>query len=156
MDRPLEWGKKIIAAVSPRNRTDNSPRAEPVQSPSAEQTSSSHKEPSPRTPEDCTILATLAVEIDQLYRTSKEIIKQERVEKAYIKALACFVKTYTYEESNKNIDLQLKKLQALYLQLESEKRQQNPSYVMSGQTLELMDKVHDLLKRYVTKEGPHE
>lgn len=160
MDKPLEWGKKIIAAVSPR-KSQSSARTEQNPSPrtdTSKVTFNPLKEPSPRTIEtrsqDCIVLEHLAVEIDLLYRNSKEIIAVERVENAYIKALNCFISTF--ETDKKNTRLHLQKLHALFLQIESEKKQQNPvAYVMAEHVKTLNTKVYDVIKSHVN-EGHHE
>lgn len=162
MDKPFEWGKKIIAAVYSPRKSQSSPRTEQNPSPctdtSVKVTFNPLKEPSPRTLEtksqDCIALEHLALEIDLLYRNSKQIIAVERVENAYIKALNCFISTF--ETDKKNTRLHLQKLHALFLQIESEKKQQNPvAYVMAEHVKTLNTKVYDVIKSHVN-EGHHE
>ncbi len=157
MEKPFERLGQFLARVSPRKKTtEPSPRTDT----SAEKVTVNplKKEPSPRTvdmsSQDCLALEHLALEIDQLYRNSKEIIAVERVENAYIKALNCFISTF--ETDKKNTRLHLLKLHALLLQIESEKKQQNPvAYIMANHIKTLNTKVYDVIKSHVN-EGHHE
>lgn len=162
MDKPLDWGKKMIASLSPRKKTSEvSPRAdEPITtaiSPLKKEPPLQQEELSPGTQnptnQDCIVLSRLATEIDTLYRTSKEVITRERVENTYIKALKCFVQTY--EENKKETRLHLKKLHILFLEIQNEKKQENPIYQMPVQIAQLNTKVYDLIKSYIN-EGNHE
>ncbi len=120
MEKPLNWGKKIISSISPRKKTpESSPRVpEPITH------NAPKKELSPQLPiaihQDCVALSHLATEIDILYRSSKEMIERERVEHAYVKALRCFVQTY--EQNPQETKIHLQKLLVLFLELHHEKR----------------------------------
>jgi hypothetical protein len=157
MEKPFERLGQFLARVSPRKKaTEPSPRTD--SSDEKVTVNPLKKEPSPRNTEissqDCLALEHLAVEIDLLYRNSKEIIAVERVENAYIKALNCFVTTF--ETDKHNIRLHLQKLHALFLQIESEKKQQNPvAYVMAEHVKTLNTKVYDVIKSKIN-EGSHE
>lgn len=155
MDAPLDWGKRIIAAISPRKKTpETTPRPDaaekekitinPLKNPSPRQESNPHSQSALQ---DCVALSHLATEIDILYRSSKEIIAAERVEHAYVKALRCFVQTY--EQNPLETKIHLQKLLVLFLELQSEKRKDDPRYTMPEAYAVISNQAHHVLKKVI-------
>lgn len=155
MDAPLDWGKRILASISPRKKTpEASPRTD---TPVTTTINPLKKESSPRQEsiphsqdpalQDCVALSHLATEIDILYRSSKEVIAAERVEHAYVKALRCFVQTY--EQNPQETKIHLQKLLVLFLELQSERRKDNPRYTIPEAYVVISNQAHQLLKKVI-------
>ena len=100
----------------------------------------------------CVTLATIALELDGIYRRTKEIIDCKNVEAAYLKALKCFIQTY---EKNKAEGLiQVMKMWSLFLQIEHESLQNNHEYQPPAEIGELRKKVELLWAEQKKQQTP--
>ena len=86
----------------------------------------------------CFTLSNIAMELDAMYRATKQVVHVSRVEDAYLKALKCFIESY--ETKKEDALTQINKMSYLLLAIESERQKDDPSYRMPPEIADVYKK----------------
>ena len=92
----------------------------------------------------CFDLGQIAMELDAMYHTTKQLVAVSSVEDAYLKALKCFVESY--EKNQEDALVQISKMSYLLVSIECERQKNDPSYRMPSEISDIYKKGRSIRK----------